>query len=147
MSYFPDLSPYAYGHGSHPGVLHVGWLDDKHPFATGEVDVQLIDKLKCLALNPVELYRGLHICELCVEPPGIIKSFLPNLPNGIDPKCAWAQWIAGRASNGEIRISRAGIMYAAPVLIVHNIEAHRYLPPDEFLQAVQEAPCANDTGP
>jgi hypothetical protein len=35
MAYFPDLAPYAYGHGIHPGVVHVGWLDGEHPFARG----------------------------------------------------------------------------------------------------------------
>jgi hypothetical protein len=29
--------------------------------------------------------------------------------------------------------------FAAPVLIVHYIEEHNYLPPTQFLQAVEEA--------
>jgi hypothetical protein len=139
MSYFPDLSPYAYGRGSHPRVVHVGWLDDKHLFATGDVDVQLIEKMKCLASKPVELYRGKHPCELCIEPPALIKTYLPN--RMVDPKCSWAQWIAARSSNGEIRVSRGGSTFAAPILIVHYIEAHRYLPPDQFLKAIEETPC------
>jgi hypothetical protein len=138
MSYFPDLSPYAYGHGSHPGVVHVGWLDNEHPYAMGSVDVGLIDKMKRLASGPVELYRGKHLCELCVEPPDLVKTFLPN-GIVIDPQCSWAQWIDGRSSNGEIRVSREGTTFAAPVLIVHYIEAHRYFPPDQFLKAIEGA--------
>lgn len=141
MSYFPDLYPYAYGYGSHPGVVHVGWLDNNHPFSTGEVSVRLIEKMKCLASRPVELYRGKHRCELCVEPPDLIKAYLPN-GIVIDPKCSWAQWSDARSSNGEIRASRGGAIFAAPVLIVHYIQAHRYLPPDQFLRAIEETPCS-----
>jgi hypothetical protein len=138
MSYFPDLSPYSYGHGSHPGVVHVGWLDNVHPYATGSVDVRLIEKMKWLASRPVELYRGKHRCELCKEPSGLDRTYLPN-GIVIDPKCSWAQWMDGCSSNGEIRASHEGITFAAPVLIVHYIEEHRYLPPDQFLKAIEEA--------
>jgi hypothetical protein len=95
--------------------------------------------MKLLASKPVELYRGKHICELCTEPPGLVKT---KTKNGIviDPNCSWARWIEERSSNGEIRVSRGGIIFAAPVLIIHNIEVHRYLPPSQFLQAVEEAP-------
>lgn len=32
--------------------------------------------------------------------------------------------------------SSSGVIYAAPSLIYHYMEAHRYLPPQEFLDAV-----------
>jgi hypothetical protein len=51
----------------------------------------------------------------------------------------YGNWLASRASNGEIRVSRAGVTFAAPVLIVHYIEEHGYLPPVQFLTAVEEA--------
>lgn len=140
MSHFPDLSPYAYGYGSHSGVLHVGWLDNKHPFTKGDVDVRLIEKMKCLASRPVELYRGKHHCELCIEPLDLVKTYLPN-GIVIDPTCSWAQWWDAHTSNGEIRVSRKGFTFAAPVLIVHYIEAHHYLPPEQFLNAIDETPC------
>jgi hypothetical protein len=57
----------------------------------------------------------------------------------IDPNRSWARWVAQRSSNGEIRVSREGIIFAAaPVLIVHSIKAHNYLPPAKFLKAVEE---------
>jgi hypothetical protein len=139
MAYFPDLFPYAYGHRSQPGVVHVGWLDNIHPYLHGDVDPRLIQKMRLLASKPVELYRGMHVCELCAEPPGLAKT---KTQNGvvIDPNCSWARWVGERSSNGEIRVSRGGIIFAAPVLIIHNIEVHRYLPPSLFLEAVEEAP-------
>jgi hypothetical protein len=138
MAYFPDLAPYAYGSASHPGVVHVGWLDNIHPYPKGRVDAQLVHKMELLASKPYELYRGKHVCELCVEPPGLNKSYTPNGIT-IDANCSWARWIKERSSNGEIRVTRDGITYAAPVLVVHNIEAHGYLPPEQFLLAVEDA--------
>ena len=124
----------------HPGVVHVGWLDDIHPFPKGSVDFRLIEKMKSLITQPVERYRGFHICELCAEPPDLVKTTIPNSVV-LDPNCPWAQWVAQRKSNGEIRVSSGGVTFAAPVLIVHYIEAHGYLPPRQFLKAVEEVMC------
>jgi hypothetical protein len=133
MAYFPDLSPYAYGHHAHLGVVHVGWLDNVHHFTHGTVETRLIGKLMLLAAKPVEVYLGLHVCELCLEP--------PNLRTGtggfIDP-VVWSEWAEQRSGTGEIRVSHRGITFAAPVLIVHYIEEHGYLPPSVFLKAVEE---------
>jgi hypothetical protein len=40
---------------------------------------------------------------------------------------------------GEIRVAYEGVTFAAPVLIVHYIEEHGYLPPTQFLAALEEA--------
>jgi len=63
------------------------------------------------------------------------------VPNRVffDPNCSWLRWADQRSSNGEIRVSGEGIVFAAPVLIVHYIEAHSYLPPAQFLKAVDNA--------
>jgi hypothetical protein len=117
VTYFPDLTPYIYG-SSARGLLNVGWLDNKHPYTQGPVDARLIEKVKTLATKPVELYMGVHTCELC----GKRES-------------------RSHQGNGEIRVSRENITYAAPVLIVHYMEKHCYLPPFEFLKAVEEKAC------
>jgi hypothetical protein len=137
MAYFRDLTPYAYGHAHHPGVVHVGWLDGIHSFPKGAVDSRLLEKIKLLSREPVELYRGKHVCELCVTPPDIEKTLLPN-GLVIDPNCAWARWVDQRSSNGEIRVRSGNVTFAAPVLIAHYIEEHAYLPPGEFLKAVEQ---------
>jgi hypothetical protein len=85
-----------------------------------------------LAEKPVELYRGKHICELC-KPPDLVNITM-----------AWQkywEWADQRSSNGEIRVACGGVTFAAPVLIVHYIEEHRYLPPEQFLKAIEEARC------
>jgi hypothetical protein len=111
MAYFRDLSPYAYGHAHHPGVVHVGWLDGIHSFPKGAVDSRLLEKIKLLSREP-----------------GLV----------IDPNCAWARWVDQRSSNGEIRVRSGNVTFAAPVLIAHYIEEHAYLPPGEFLKAVEQ---------
>jgi hypothetical protein len=138
MAYFPDLSPYAYGPRIHPGVVHVGWLDGNHPFPKGAVEHRLIEKMKLLAEKPVELYRGVHVCELCVEPSGLEMATMPPNHVVIDPNCSWAKWIAERSSNGEIRVAYRGVTFAAPLLVVHHIEEHGYLPPAQFLKAIED---------
>jgi hypothetical protein len=138
MAYFADLSHYAYGRRSHPGVVHVGWLDNIHPFPQGPVDLRLLEKMKLLAAKPVELHRGKHLCDLCSEPPDLVQTTIPNRVV-LDPDCSWARWASERSGNGEIRVSDGGVTFAAPVLIVHYIEAHGYLPPAEFLKAVDES--------
>lgn len=138
MAYFPDLSPYGYGNSRPEGVLHVGWLDSNHTFAQGHVPQHLIDKIKTLAEHPVELYRGYHMCELCVRPTNLDKRKSPDRIV-IDPMCEWARWTEARRSNGEIRVGVPGRTFAAPVLIIHYIEAHAYLPPAAFLEAVEAA--------
>jgi hypothetical protein len=132
MAYFPDLSPYAYGHDAHPGVVHVGWLDNVHHFTHGTVETRLIGKMMLLAAKPVETYCGLHVCELCVKPPNLITD------TGGTNLGVWSEWANQRSGTGEIRVSHRGITFAAPVLIVHYIEEHGYLPPSVFLKAVEE---------
>ncbi len=136
MPYFPDLSPYSYGRDRHPDVVHIGWLDGTHPFPTGTIEPSLIENMKRLAARPVELYRGRHICEICVGAPNPVTDVLHKgrAIKTINPE--WATWAEHRWGNGEIRVAGGGITFAAPVLIIHYIEEHRYLPPAQFLQAV-----------
>ena len=138
MAYFPDLSPYAYGYYAHPGVVHVGWLDGIHPFPRGHVEPHLIEKMKLLAAKPVELYRGRHLCELCVAPAELGKEFLTDRGKPVS-NSLWWRWAETRMSNGEIRVTDGEVTFAAPVLIVHYIEEHGYLPPAQFLKAIEKA--------
>jgi hypothetical protein len=138
VAYFPDLAPYGYGHGVHPCVVRVGWLDAVRSFPKGLVAPRLIEKMKLLAANPVELRRGRHVCELCIEPADVVKTFVPSMGKLIDPNCSWLRWAEQRCGNGEIRVAAEGIVFAAPVLVIHYIEEHGYLPPAEFLKAVEE---------
>jgi hypothetical protein len=87
-------------------------------------------RLAELVKSPVNLYRGLHLCEFCPEPPTVLS------PGGIkmmNPP-------PGTAGNGEIRVAALdGNIYVAPVLIYHYVTAHGYVPPREFVDAVDAA--------
>jgi hypothetical protein len=51
--------------------------------------------------------------------------------------------VPGTTGNGEIRVAAAnGITYVAPVLVLHYVVAHKYLPPQEFIDAVTNAASA-----
>jgi hypothetical protein len=138
MAYFPDLSPYAYGHADHPNVVHVGWLDGVHDYPKGDVAPNLLAKLKSLAKRPVELYRGYHICELC--PKGRSHDLHPEIRSNGEIRItvrafaddedveASATALPARATESGAILYRQ-ITYAAPILIIHYIEAHGYLPP------------------
>jgi hypothetical protein len=124
--YYPDLTPYEYGHTEpSPGVLNIGWLSLDHPFERGAVDGQVVRALQRMIASPVNLSAGFHICDLC-----------PPL-QGLQPS---GRLDGSRTGNGEIRVlGTTGITYVAPVLVVHYITAHGYLPPEEFSEAVLRA--------
>lgn len=121
MSYYEDLTPYNYHHHS-VKELNVGWLEKEHEFNTGDVPDGFIDRLKTISENQVFQTRGFQLCHFCKEQ--IVDSKI---------KCA--------TSSCEIRvIGKDGIVYASPQMIVHYIEEHKYLPPQQFIDAVMEGP-------
>jgi hypothetical protein len=132
--YFPDLTPYQYGRTEQqPNILNVGWLSAAQPFHFGAPDERFVDALRQLVSSPINLYRGVHICEFCPSP--LVKT----IPNG----GFMIETLPGTTGNGEIRVAAAnGITYVAPVLVLHYVVAHKYLPPQEFIDAVTGAALA-----
>jgi adenosylhomocysteine nucleosidase len=128
MTYIPELEKYTYdaAHRKQPDpkLIAVGWLDPSFPFARGHVDPEILEKLIRLKRTPVNLTRGFHVCPYCEREDDRRRDGF-NYPT--------------RAGNGEIHVSGDdGIVYAAPVLICHYIEEHKYLPPDQFVDAVRK---------
>lgn len=125
MTYFADLTAYEFLPGR-PPALNVGWLDDEHPFPQGDLPVELRSKVSELAVvAPTNQTRGAHLCELCAE-----------VSHTSNPQAVWRgqSRVLGTA---EIWVtSIAGVSYACPDLIVHYIDAHGYLPPEEFVEAL-----------
>ena len=115
MAYFHDLTPHGLTGTGRPPILHVGWLDRKHPFPTGETSEDFRHKLRRICRRPYRAYFGFHECEFC---------------EGKDrPEC-----------NADILISGAAAMYLAPTLIEHYVVDHGYLPPPAFIAAVLASP-------
>lgn len=125
MTYYPDLSEYSYTSTSEP-MLNVGWLAQGGEFSEGKVDAEVWDELVCLASNPLNVMRGLHDCEFC------------SLESPIRLPSAYSSRGFASLGTGEIRVrGDDGRQYVAPTLLLHYIETHHYLPPEEFIQAVR----------
>ena len=122
--YYPDLTTYEYiKERIDPQALNVGWLDEKHGFATFEPSVVFLNRLFMYCLNPVNPTRGYHICPFCHD-----SQF------GLD---ALRSGRRIRLGSAEIRVEgKDGRIYAAPNLIYHYVADHKYHPPDEFIKAV-----------
>jgi hypothetical protein len=126
--YFPDLSHYVYGRAfPEAHILNVGWLSKEHPYQQGRAPEWLVGHLQDRIAHPVNLYRGKHACEFCPEPPKKMLAGGLEIPDYPD----------ATLGNGEIRVRALdGKIYVAPVLILHYITGHAYLPPRVFIEAV-----------
>ena len=128
MTYFKDLSEYAYGDlaFARPGTKAIGWLGQGHDFRMSPPSEEVLDLLWAFCSISVALTRGAHDCEFC--PSG---SAYFSEKNG-------RRLFLGAA---EIRVfSEQGQVYAAPTLIYHYVQVHHYHPPEEFLEALRKGP-------
>ena len=123
--YFKDLSPYSYlDRMPDVNMLTVGWLDSEHEFPKGYVEEHILDRILGLCFQPANQTRGFHQ-----------SPFLHPSPIGYAVEYNGRQMLLGSA---EIRIhGRNGKSYAAPNLIYHYIKDCNYLPPKEFLDALE----------
>jgi len=126
--YIEDLSPYVYlNREPDPNVLAVGWLDAEHEFPRGTVSDASLEKILALCFKPVNVTRGIHPSPFIHRNPG-------ELPRGYPVKYKGKSTSLGSA---EISVQgKNGKSYAAPNLIYHYIKDCHYLPPQEFLDAL-----------
>jgi hypothetical protein len=147
MSYYPDLSPYQYGRVPTKGThVNVGWLDkisDEHPQPDeageprgnsavvfgGKIPGEALAVLKRIPAR--NHYRGDHFCAFCPNPwRDTSKPFNPDIA------CDSEIWVKGER----------GRVYCCPSLIIHYIEAHGYVPPQEFVSALLHVAQDRTTG-
>ena len=118
-SHYEDLTPYEYGRKGQNKV-NIGWLDTKADFPKGDVSPELIEKIK--SAQTTERYKGWHDCPFCDKSKGRVAH------------CSTNQEVS---SNGKT--------YVFPELLAHYIEKHHYLPPQEFLDAVEKVEIKKET--
>ena|SRR5687768_8077192 len=113
MTHYADLEHDGY-FISGPSFRAIGWLSASHDFPVGETPADVVSRLKLFSSRgggqreigwPSEF--GKHTCELCYAHEGA----------------------------GEIAVPAGEILYVAPSMISHYVEAHRYAPPAEFVAA------------
>jgi hypothetical protein len=122
--YFDDLSAYVYGGREElRQVQNVGWLDAAHEYPKGSTPRSVLERLKDLAVHKsVNQTRGFHYCDFCdAEDVRLARGDRKTLLGSAE------LWVPSGASG----------FFASPDLIVHYIEAHGYLPPREYLDAVE----------
>ena len=157
MTYFPDLAPYVYptpirpehdhGHAPTDGsrLVHVGWLDGKHAFERATSDPAFVDALRMLCVHRADhATRGCHACNLRACPAGDRRGPSAQRQLGVPIEHDGRRRFLGSAEL-RLRSPTLALTYAAPNLVVHYVEAHRYRPPADFVAAVlQHAPNARD---
>ena len=124
MSWYADLSTTTMI-ASGPYVRAIGWLSAEHPFPTGSTSPDFLARLKqcCERWGDAndslqwDLFMGVHECELCNS-------------------CMAA---------GNVGVPAGKLLYVAPEMVAHYVEAHRYAPPAEFIAAVMTAPLPGTT--
>lgn len=118
MAWYSDLSPCAcFGEEFASALKAVGWLERGHEYRVGRTDEAIYGKLSALLHDPWQpaVTLGVHECDLC-------------------------QYEPGAKGSTNIFIPANGFLYVCPELITHYMNAHGYLPPDEFCQAVLSCP-------
>lgn len=122
--YFEDLSNSIDNKGEiEDNVFLVGWLDEKHVFPKGTVQLSTLERILALCFSPVRQTRGFHQ-----------SPFLNPSPIGYPAEYKGKQMRLGSA---EIHVrDRNGKIFRAPNLIYHYIKDCSYLPPKEFIDAV-----------
>ena len=119
--YYPDLTPYDYGYMEYENVLNVGWLEAGQTWPTGHFagKEQVLNKLK--SMKRENLCRGWHECDACLE---------------YEYRTGQKLTSENRVGNGELIVKYNEKVYSAPYLVIHYIEEHNYLPPEEFIDAL-----------
>lgn len=124
---YPDLSIYTNQLWPFQlvGVRNIGWIDiSKKSYSVGVMAEEL--RLKMFEIS-------------CGE-----KTFRPLVETEREaPCCPICGEIRIRKSEraifvkSELWIPGENVIYASPILILHNIEVHNYLPPTPYLEALE----------
>lgn len=119
--YFKDMSLYSYQRDERS--FNIGWLDDKHQYSRGEVDINFLTSLWEYMKYPINQTRGYHSCQLCEKSKILYASY-----NGIEVPLG----------TSEIRVFSpdSKTIFSAPNLIIHYIIDHHYRPPEIFISSV-----------
>ena len=122
MVYTPDLTQAG-------PLKSVGYLSREHDFPRGQISETVFDGLVRLARQPLFQFAGHHDCDLG-----------PCGSNPRPPDLYWKGLRVPHQGSSDIFVPDRTVVYIAPVLILHYIRAHQYLPPARFLESILNCP-------
>jgi hypothetical protein len=148
MAHFSDLSFYEYSRGNPPQTKNVGWLQRGYAFETAPPSEGTLDLLWSFCKISVMQTRGIHKCDLCAPHSteaasrSGVRLLLGSaeirvLSKDVSPL---RHGLGGDEPPGLLFLRKSQTpfnVYAAPNLVYHYVQAHRYKPPDEFLNALR----------
>jgi hypothetical protein len=106
----------------------VGWIDTGFPYSQGDVDEQFVAKLVELLVDPWQpaVAMGRHQCPFCRFSGGPVTFQFRDKSVSL--------------GGNNLLVPASGVIYVAPSLILHYIDSHGYMPPEQFRRAVMECP-------
>jgi hypothetical protein len=135
MEYYPDLSvfPDPWVNENHLNLVAIGWLDPEITYPKGKVSEVFIEKLELFCSYPMIMTFGIdwcHICNPSDEPISFVKA---KLRSGKEIQLFGEYDLRIPSPDGTK-------IYATSDFILHFVTKHEYLPPQEFVDAVMNAP-------
>jgi hypothetical protein len=118
MASYQDLATLDYFGAEFAHILRaVGWLERGDTFSRGASDVRVITRLRELLVDPFAPFAagGPHACSLC--------AYFPEA-----------------SGSQNLFVPADGFIFVCPELIVHYMNAHQYLPPPQFCNAIVDCP-------
>ena len=147
--YYDDLKPYKIGKKFYPKTLNIGWLDSGMDYLRGSVPTHLIRKLHELTL--LDLDQGdAYKLGIVAHPRNIVVHTMHM--RGSPFECPFCHTVIAlideqnrimKLGRNEMNIpipNRPSFVYNFPTLLYHYITGHNYLPPTEFLEALEAFP-------
>ncbi|WP_017327077.1 hypothetical protein [Synechococcus sp. PCC 7336] len=157
--YYPDLSCYRVEESEgiaevYPEVKNIGWLWEGIPFPKGSISPHLVQKLKemlfldlkndedkknkafyenkAILIHQMYIRGRPHLCNICQN-----RKEIWIEPNGLKYYSGTKSKLLG---HNEICIPslKEREFYVFPTMLYHYICVHNYLPPKEFLDALNE---------
>jgi hypothetical protein len=104
-------------------LIAIGWLEQGFEYTKGRVGPGFLEKLRELLNDPwgFVYFAGFHECDFCVP---VRRRHTALGPHGYR----------------NLFVPGDKVIYAAPELITHYIDAHEYCPPQVFQNAVRRCP-------
>jgi hypothetical protein len=114
-------------------LVAVGWLEPGHTYEQGTVDERFFSSLMELLVDPWQPFAagGGHPCGFCAYSggPGTVTYRSRKRPD--------CRVVVGSAN---VFVPSHDVLFMAPSLIVHYVDAHGYRPPAAFRDAVERCP-------